>query len=591
MVGMNRPTARLVGCLIFACAAFAAKASRAAHPPLVSVSASGCAECHGDALKGRGSQHAAAAADCTNCHTVTIDRGDTRIGLKKKGPGLCVDCHKALAKAAAGTLPAAHPPVSDDCGTCHKPHSSEEKKLLRAPIGTLCADCHDAAELQTRHGNQLTATTNCASCHAAHGGTNSKMLVASRQHAPFAKGACDSCHRPASGNQIRLRNRDAKLCTACHADVLKPAAPGETIHKALNLQAAGKPGCVACHNPHMGESTSLLVARGPALCAGCHAGIVSAAQAKTGHDPAAEDCLNCHQPHRSGQAHLLTEPAKALCANCHDTSDKALAAKHLGAPLGRLECTNCHTPHGSGNRKLLARTLHPPLEDGCDTCHEGSWDRKVENGGAALCLGCHDDIGKTAKNSKFPHAALEGNLCTECHNPHATAQPALLKKPRGGVCFECHDDKQAAAGEVEHGAITLVGCQACHAPHGGEREKLLTGETDRLCLACHDARAARERRVGDQETVKLLDRFVVPGAAARAISTLQLSPDGQNDHPVTGHRALGQPTPQELKATTTTHKTALSCITCHDPHKGRSRLLLRWNATSGLEACLKCHPK
>ncbi len=268
-----------------------------------------------------------------------------------------------------------------------------------------------------------------------------------------------------------------------------------------------------------------------------------------------------------------------------------LVSAHLGADLARLDCMSCHSPHGAGRPSLLAEHLHAPLEDGCDTCHDGRFDELIEGGGTELCILCHEDVVEDAAAASVPHGALELGSCTECHNPHASAQEKLVKAPGAGPCADCHDEQIPGDGEVAHGVIELVGCRACHEPHGGENEKLLRQSGSDLCLACHDAGVVRVEAGATR--VALAGRFDVTAAAARSIRAVLLSRDGQHDHPVAGHRTLGMPTEAEIRGANveTTFQGELSCLTCHDPHKGRSRQLFRWQAASTAEACRACHLK
>jgi predicted CXXCH cytochrome family protein len=202
---------------------------------------------------------------------------------------------------------------------------------------------------------------------------------------------------------------------------------------------------------------------------------------------------------------------------------------------------------------------------------------------------CHDTIGEQAEQASVPHAALEVGRCVDCHDAHASSQPNLLASPGGAVCTECHSDQAAGEGEVQHGVIDLIGCQACHLPHGGENEMLLRLAGDELCTACHVARGFGARDA--QGEVLLLDRFAVPSRLADSIANLRLSVGDEHGHPVSNHRVKGEPTAKELKDTDSTFTEAMSCLTCHDPHKGRSRLILKWGAVSSMEACMNCHPK
>ncbi|MCB1037903.1 MAG: cytochrome c3 family protein, partial [Acidobacteria bacterium] len=446
----------------------------------MSVESTNCADCHGDLVENKTLIHGPAAEDCTTCHEMTLEEGGTRASLIEAEPPLCLVCHDELTSAVEAELKWPHFPVTDSCLGCHDPHGTVEAHLLKAPLQSLCGECHDLEDLAAPNGGQLTAVTDCVKCHQPHGGVHPSMLRSKNRHPPFEEGSCVSCHRDPFGDRVRLRNRGEKLCTACHGDVLEVVAGG-SLHGAVQGER-GRAGCLSCHDPHMSEERKLLVAGGGELCKTCHQEVVDLANAETGHPPAADDCLTCHEPHGSPEPHLLTMEPGEVCSTCHDTDDDDLRGAHLGADLSRLTCTQCHTPHGSGHEKLLAKNLHWPVTEGCETCHQGSFDNLSEGGSPDLCLLCHDDIGELASSATVPHAALELGTCTDCHNPHASAQQSLLKQAGGGVCLECHDEQAPSGGEIAHGIISLVGCQACHEPHGGERPRLLRRSGNELCL-------------------------------------------------------------------------------------------------------------
>lgn len=558
------------------------------HPRLVNLATTQCGTCHKALTEGKAHVHPPVKEDCTSCHEVEISPAGTRISLLAEGTVLCLTCHDGLTAAAEGKLKASHAPVADSCTTCHDPHASANARLLAAPAAELCSTCHELASLQAGHGNQLTPGTNCLSCHAPHGSANPRMLTGAIRHVPFAEKSCDACHRPPAGGRVRLQARGEALCSACHGDIAAAPKDGASLHAAVRASREA-PGCTSCHTPHMSANAKLLVKTGTALCEKCHPDVVRAASAKTGHPPAAEDCTTCHDPHRAPRARLLKDEPKALCQGCHDPGDGALKKAHLGANLASLDCPSCHSPHGTGNPKSLARHLHAPISDGCDTCHQGSASKLVENGESALCLTCHDDIGKRAASAKVPHPAMEAASCKDCHNPHASPQEKLVKLPGGGECLACHDAQGAGAGESQHGAIAMVGCRACHEPHGGDNPKLLRAAGNGLCLGCHDPQKVKPK--DGEATAKLADRFEVPASKAKTIRMVLLSPNGQRGHPTPDHRVSGPAKLGHASHIATTWKEELGCLACHDPHKGRSRQLLRWNLADPTEACLKCHPK
>jgi predicted CXXCH cytochrome family protein len=564
-----------------------AAASAAEHPPLVRLDATECTVCHAVLIEDRSAIHPPAEEDCTVCHEVSISETGTSVALTDDEPALCLLCHDDLSRAVDADLETPHFPVTDSCLTCHDPHGGSAASLLIAPVYELCETCHDPADLKPSHGGSLPQGVDCAGCHDPHGSDTPSMLTSTNLHRPFADGSCESCHRESFDGRIRLTARGERLCTSCHGDLSLRGKTEKVVHPAMRGEK-GRAGCLSCHDPHMGER-KLLHSSGVEQCADCHDAIVQGALAPTGHAIAADDCLNCHLPHVSDNEGLLAFPSAGLCGECHDTGDADLIESHLGADLPALICTSCHSPHGDGNPKLLAANMHEPVMDGCDLCHDGVSDQFVEESTTDVCLVCHEDVAETAAAAAVPHLAMEVSECADCHNPHASARPRLLRGAPGEECTQCHDDQAAGADEVAHGVIDLIGCHACHEPHSGSRPKLLRATGDELCLSCHDARLTAQRN--DGQTAMLLDRFEIPIERLNAMARLRLSADGEQDHPVTGHRVRGRPTEEELFQTNTTFDGELECMTCHDPHKGRSKGLLQWDASSSMEACLQCHPK
>lgn len=577
----------LLSSVALAVALFAAPAnaqtSEKKHPRLVSAQAARCATCHSKLIEEKKVVHPA-TEDCTACHAVEIGEGGTRITLGDKEPALCVSCHSE--REGLDALPTPHPAAVDGCTGCHDPHATDFPRLLRRRQAEVCADCHDLASLGSTHGNLVSAGTTCTSCHDPHGTKTRKLLAGSHLHPPFEDKTCDACHRENFGERIRLQARGQKLCLACHDD---PAAVKDrkSVHGALKDDEKGRAACLSCHNPHLSAQPKMLVAGGPDLCAKCHPTIVAAARAKTGHPAAADDCTSCHLPHASGETKLLESPRRELCAECHDTADAELRKKHLEADLTKVDCLSCHSPHGAGQPKLLAANVHPPVLEGCDNCHEGSFDKVQEKGESPLCLNCHSEIGELAAKATVKHDAMEAGPCIACHNPHAAPSAKLVREAAEG-CGSCHSDKIPGDGEVGHGVIDLLGCQACHEPHGGAKAKLLRAEGAELCLACHGEAAVKGAAGG---ALKAFGKVEIPAEKVGSIRYLSLSADGTKNHPLTEHRTLGQPTAEELKKAATSFTGELRCLTCHDPHKGRTAKLLQWSAISATEACQHCHQK
>jgi predicted CXXCH cytochrome family protein len=255
--------------------------------------------------------------------------------------------------------------------------------------------------------------------------------------------------------------------------------------------------------------------------------------------------------------------------------------------MKELRCTGCHDPHGSTEKLLFnSTTVHPPFaEAACEFCHEGSSKKLIQEGTKDLCYTCHTDIQELVTTSKVKHPAFDVAECTDCHTPHASLQQRLVKFPGGKVCTDCHVDKAAEEGETQHGVINLLGCRACHEPHGGPRKNMLRMFPPDLCIQCH---VAGNRKTLPDGQVQLLGRFRVSAKQAARIPSLPLR-DGRN-HPVSNHRVIGAPTAEELERVTVDFKGELSCLVCHNPHKGRHKLLVN-EAKSTTEMCMRCHKK
>lgn len=547
------------------------------HPSLVDPQRTNCLTCHQVTAQNQ-QTHAPVQTSCLSCHRFEKTETGLNVSLVKPQPDLCLSCHARHQAAASGTWEAAHPPVTDQCTSCHRPHSSAQPSLLREAVPALCLSCHDGEAINGKHGMPV-AKSGCTRCHTPHGSTVKGMLRGAQRHAPFAEGSCNACHRKGLGGKTLLKAQGSALCFACHGEF-------ENLPKNSVVHGAVEQGrCVACHDPHVAANAKLLARQGPELCQGCHTAVAAKASAKSSHPPLADDCLSCHSPHSSQHSGLLASPEPQLCANCHDLEDKGFQTKHLGEKGQTLPCLGCHDPHGSGSEHLIAdAATHPPFGDGsCDACHEKG-GTVVEGGSRRLCFACHSDWEERASKAPHIHGAVDAGECVACHTPHASTRAFLLKSSSVRVCGGCHSDQLPAAGEKPHGAIAALGCPVCHQPHSGG-EKFLREEPTKLCLVCHLADA------GNLKNQKLFGLFPVSQEQLKLWGRLRLTPDNSKNHPVTGHRVLGTPTEEELERASTSFRGELSCLTCHDPHKGAGRGLARRDAQGKPVTCDSCHAK
>ena len=133
-----------------------------------------CSTCHNVATEQAKSQHGPVITGqaCLNCHTP--HSGVNKKLLIRPGKDLCLGCHNQEIKATLNeprTIPNiqaklamanAHPGATGLCTKCHKPHSSDNSRLLKTPYSAqtyntynekvnpyaLCFTCHDTAMLK-----------------------------------------------------------------------------------------------------------------------------------------------------------------------------------------------------------------------------------------------------------------------------------------------------------------------------------------------------------------------------------------------------------------------------------------------------------
>ena len=223
----------------------------------------------------------------------------------------------------------------------------------------------------------------------------------------------------------------------------------------------GNNNCQVCHslvtemfktNPHHGAQVTQKGEEEAPVCSTCHgdgrrhaagygdlASIVRFSKEASGSINEKNNvCLQCHEKgmrlHWKGSAH---ESKNLACVDCHKIMEPASPQK-LFAKVNELEtCFQCHQQR----RAQLQRSSHMPFREG-----------KMK--------------------------------CTDCHNPHGTANEKLLIEATVNEnCYKCHADKRGPF-LWEHPPVA-ENCANCHEPHGSNHEKLLVVDRPRLCQRCH----------------------------------------------------------------------------------------------------------
>lgn len=122
-------------------------------------------------------------------------------------------------------------------------------------------------------------------------------------------------------------------------------------------------------------------------------------------------------------------------------------------------------------RRLVRPGEHGPYAAKlCGACHNAAATNALIVPAEELCLRCH-----TFETSQaYVHGPLASGGCLVCHDPHRSANRALLVSASDGFCLHCHDrsalsDLSASDGHRAQDA----NCTACHEPHMSARKFLL----------------------------------------------------------------------------------------------------------------------
>jgi predicted CXXCH cytochrome family protein len=406
------------------------------------------AKCHASLGKDKVVHNPVKDGSCGVCHQAVQDPGkktrhpgNLTITLAQQGADLCYMCHEPK-----NTKKVVHAPIQGgDCTSCHNPHQSPYKAMLKEPMPQLCFQCHPDSIM--------------------------KQAV---MHPPVKSGDCSGCH---DNHQSDFANRLVQdgnaLCFMCHPDKEEGLKTKKVVHPPV------KQSCILCHNQHGSPNKAVLKDPVPVLCSNCHpsqAALTKRALTKHGPMTDAGSCMNCHDPHFADQPRLLPMAQYDLCLGCHSTEldtetgkIKNMSAfletnKNGHGPVKSKDCVSCHSPHGSDSWRALMR-YYPP-----------EFYTSYSDGKYALCFGCHSSAAFTQRTTKatnfrdgernlhYLHVnkISKGRSCRACHEEHAdNNQPKHVKEsidfggwkmpiqfipaPAGGSCAPgCHAEKRYA---------------------------------------------------------------------------------------------------------------------------------------------------
>ncbi|NOS96258.1 MAG: DmsE family decaheme c-type cytochrome [Methylotenera sp.] len=262
-------------------------------------------------------------------------------------------------------------------------------------------------------------------------------------------------------------------------------------------------GLLAAGLPNLGESTpaqgklSAYAAASQnkdAVCTKCHdesevKPILAIYQTKHGvkGDPRTPSCQSCHgesDAHVKNAEGKSTRPAPEILFGTKRGSSGTFAPNE--AKVQNASCLTCHDK--DSKRTHWDGGAHNVNDVACASCHvthskhDNVRDKKTQ---PEVCFACHKE--QRAQSRKMSHHPIgEGKVaCSDCHNPHGSAGPKLLKKNTvNETCFTCHAEKRGPF-LWEHQPVT-EDCATCHTPHGSNISPLLKSRPPFLCSECHD---------------------------------------------------------------------------------------------------------
>lgn len=283
--------------------------------------------------------------------------------------------------------------------------SAPDKKTLHKEVvsATKCSECHSqpaytADFSKSRHSRKdvdcltchrfddegLPLTVNCSSCHvrpqgdSKDVGTDEQKQSNRSKRLPRMSGEwdCFSCH------SVAELKRPPK-------NLLHPLAPYELLHPS-STQDTGLQGsqCLLCHSPHSSKYSNLLKSAELDLCFSCHESVKREIHALSSHRifSGSVRCSDCHKAHRINELPMRYHPVNRI------------------------------------SREFLVNRSPQTDNKMCLTCHNY----------LALTTGEASGFRTPGLNLHRLHVEKGFAVCLDCHSPHGSVRPALMREKIAG---------------------------------------------------------------------------------------------------------------------------------------------------------------
>ncbi len=251
-------------------------------------------------------------------------------------------------------------------------------------------------------------------------------------------------------------------------------------------------------------------------CLQCHTELIPALSKPIVHNPFRNlDCTACHTPHGTEVLVSTTTGKKSTWQSFRTVLEwlpLRIASWMYAGPSGLLSTTGgkttvatkqvkgqtsylvapetelCWICHGNLGPLRSKPYQHAPFQNGyCTNCHDphaSDWPGMLKQDPRALCLTCHPIGGELARAQPHPPAA--SYFCTNCHDPHASDWKGILVARQRELCFSCHPTVAVLSNKsVQHAPFLNDDCTGCHEPHGSDFRPLLINPQPDLCYRCH----------------------------------------------------------------------------------------------------------